>query len=273
MIASRALSCLLAFLPAPTLSAPVDVQTVIILDFTNRSVTGGENLARLATDGVAVELAASGKFEVLRRAEVERTAKELNLSPPYDAMAQSKLASELGASAIVDGSIDYVNERIKNGIRTIVVALKVHVRETSSGELINGAAVIGESSGPLSEDRTANTYKAGAITVELVVRRILAHKLVEGVVISTHGLLPKGVDALLNVGEKQGVRTGMEMMVLRDGKKVGTVKVVGVWPTDSELKITQVGSGIRPEDRVREVFDEPHYQTRDELIDPNKRKK
>src|SRR5947207_3285032 len=43
------------------------VDTALVLDFENRSGLMGEMLSRLATDAVAVELAATNRYEVIRR--------------------------------------------------------------------------------------------------------------------------------------------------------------------------------------------------------------
>src|SRR5262245_51888706 len=77
-------------------------QTVVIIDFANK--TGdprNDVIARLATDAVAVEMANTARYEVLKRDEVVRQANELGLRPPYDQIARSRLAQALGASAIV----------------------------------------------------------------------------------------------------------------------------------------------------------------------------
>jgi curli biogenesis system outer membrane secretion channel CsgG len=84
--------------------------TVIVTDFINadRSKTGGDALARYATDAIAVELAQSARFEVLKREEVTRTANELGFRAPYDQAQLSRIATNLGAAAIVSGEIAYV---------------------------------------------------------------------------------------------------------------------------------------------------------------------
>src|SRR5579862_7209854 len=93
--------------------------TVIVIDFTNsdRNKAGGEALARFATDAVAVELASSNRFEVLKRDEVARQAADLGYRPPYDQAQLSKIASNLGANAIVTGDIAFVRpEATKAGV-------------------------------------------------------------------------------------------------------------------------------------------------------------
>lgn len=245
---------------------PQTVQTVIVLDFENRTgQASNDYLARLATDGVAVELANSGKFEVLKRAEVERTAKELNFKPPYDFIAKSKMAASLGASAIVEGSLDFVKEGVekvdKKETRVVQVGLKVLVREPSSGELIGGATAIGEKAYQVKDKAAHVSSSLVAGAARIAVQKASTVKLIHGVIISSVGLLPKGVDTLINVGEKDGVTKGMYFVVLRDGKRVARIQVGETFPTDSEVRIVEPGMGIRPEDSVRELFEEPHYQT------------
>ena len=66
------------------------VETALVLDFENRSGMMGEQLSRLATDAVAVELASSARFEVLRREEVNKQIRELGLRSPLDSVARRK---------------------------------------------------------------------------------------------------------------------------------------------------------------------------------------
>src|ERR1051326_7844190 len=119
------------------------VQTAIILDFTNKAGAKFEYLARIATDQVAAELAKSGKYEVLSRADVQRRIKELDLKPPLDRNARSRLAGDLGAQLIVDGTIDFVRENKKKKPSVMKVGLKIWVEDAQSGDLMSGAAVIG----------------------------------------------------------------------------------------------------------------------------------
>lgn len=134
------LTCLGSCCGAQT--AARQAQTVIVIDFENKSTSNDPSLIRLATDTVAAELANSGQFIVLTREEVSREAGRLGLKPPYDRIALSKLSAALGATAYVTGEISFVRETKKKGARSVEVGLKVRVHEADSGELIGGATVV-----------------------------------------------------------------------------------------------------------------------------------
>src|SRR5438876_4909587 len=108
-------------------TSAAQAQTVIVVDFENKSSARDANLARVATDTVAVELANSGRFIVLTREEVSREASRLGLKPPYDGIALSTLSAALGATAYVTGEISFVRVTEKKGARTVDVGLKVRV--------------------------------------------------------------------------------------------------------------------------------------------------
>jgi curli biogenesis system outer membrane secretion channel CsgG len=91
--------------------APVsggNLLTVIIIDFANKSGIGGDALGRFATDAVAVEMASSARFEVLKRDEVIRTANDLGYRMPFDQAQLTKIATTLGANAVVTGEVAFV---------------------------------------------------------------------------------------------------------------------------------------------------------------------
>ena len=58
----------------------------------------------------------------------------------------------------------------------------------------------------------------------------------------------------LNRGSRDGIRPGQEMVVLRGNQRVGRVRVTDVGSFDSYAVVTDLGRGIRPEDRARAVF-------------------
>ncbi len=237
------------------------VQTVIVLDFANKSGTGGAALARLATDEVAVALANSARFEVLKRDEVIRTANELGMKPPYDQNARLKLAAQLGAASIVDGTVEFVKEDAKHMPRTVQVGLSIRISEANTGDLLSGAAQIGEArsragqsdTGSLTQEATGNAATQG-------VRQILGYTLPEGTVLSTVGDV-KSLQVLINRGSRDGVQEGMEMIVTRDKQRVARIRVGSVFPADAEASVIDNILGIRPEDKVRAVFPMPVFDT------------
>ncbi|MCC6730522.1 MAG: hypothetical protein IT208_14400 [Chthonomonadales bacterium] len=238
------------------------VQTVIVIDFANRSGTLGESLARRATDDVAVALAESGRFDVLGREEVARQAADMGLRKPYDRVALSKLASALGASAIVSGEVSYVHVDTKATPKAVTAGLKVRIEEATAGDLIAGAAQIGEARArPGGGDNEALAGEAVDNAATLAVRQIVNSSLPEGTVISTvgGGAAASRLDVLINRGSRDGVKEGMEMIVLRDKQRVGKIQVTSVYPADSQARVVDNILGIRPEDKVRAVFPMPDF--------------
>jgi len=245
-------------------AAAGSVQTVIVLDFQNKSKVLGDALARLATDAVAVELANSARFEVLKRDEVIRQANELGLKPPFDPVAKTRLANALGATAFVDGAIEYVREE-RGTPKTINVGLTVRVGDAATGDLLSGAAQIGSSTArPGITDNEALIQDATNNAAVLAVRQILSYNLPEATVLSSVG--SDNVLILINRGSRDGIEQGMEMIVHRDRQRVGRIRITQVFPTDAEARIVENILGIKPEDKVRAVFPMPTFDERSGVV-------
>lgn len=247
---------------AQSASAAGGMQTVVVVDFANKSGVPGELLARTATDAVAVELGNSARFDPLRRDEVDRQARDLNLKKPYDMVAMSKLAGALSATGIVTGEIVAVKPGPKTGPKCVSVWLKVGILEASSGQLTSGAAQIGVAyarAGVTDTDELAQ--EAANNAANLAVKQILQTVLPEGTIISSVGAGRIGTDLniLVNKGSRDGVGEGMQMLVLRDRQRVGKIAVTAVYATDSEAKVLENTLGIRPEDKVRAIFPMPDF--------------
>ncbi|MCX6358630.1 MAG: hypothetical protein NT029_02395, partial [Armatimonadetes bacterium] len=247
---------------AQTAASTGGMQTVVVVDFANKSGVPGELLARTATDAVAVELGNSARFDPLRRDEVDRQARDLNLKKPYDMVAMSKLAGALSATGIVTGEIVAVKPGPKTGPKCVSVWLKVSILEASSGQLTSGAAQIGVAyarAGVTDTDELAQ--EAANNAANLAVKQILQTVLPEGTIISSVGSGRVGTDLgiLVNKGSRDGVGEGMQMLVLRDRQRVGKIAVTAVYATDSEAKVLENTLGIRPEDKVRAIFPMPDF--------------
>ena len=152
--------------------------TTIVLDFSNRAGKSGEPLIRTATDATAVELAGSGRYEVLKRGEVERAANALGLRPPYDAVDRSRLAKVLGADVIVTGEITFVRRDTRRKPPRTLVGLKVQVLDAETGELHSlwkgltsrswdgeGSAASGSISGQMTSAVAKETAAVAALTM------------------------------------------------------------------------------------------------------------
>ena len=249
-----------------------NVQTVIVVDFVNKSNVLGNALARLATDAVAVEMTNSARFEILKRDEVLRTANELGLRPPFDQVALARIANALGATAVVTGEIAYAKEVRGANPKTIRVGLKVRVQEASSGDLINGAAQIGEARAkPGVSDTESLAQEAVRDAGFLAVRQILANNLPEGTVIQSTGGDVTGSVVIINKGERDGLAEGQQMIVLRGRQRVGRIQLTRVFQTNSEANVLENTLGISPEDKVRANFPMPDFNERTgELVTPRR---
>jgi hypothetical protein len=233
-------------------------RTAIGLDLTNKAGARFEYLARIATDQVAAELAKSGKYEILSRAEVQRKIKELDLKPPLDRNARSRLAGNLGAQLIVDGTIEFVRANKKKKPPVTNVGLKIWVEDAQTGDLMSGAAVIGVAS--VSDSPDAFTRElSNSIRIasgEAVARSMTYHPL-EAVVLTTGNFPPNCVG--LNSGKRNGLDEGMVLTVWREGKGIGQVQVIDTYSEDCLGKIIENPGGIRAEDKAIIQFKMPDY--------------
>jgi hypothetical protein len=242
--------------------APVatNLQTAIVVDFVNKAGFLGEALARRATDAVAVELANSARFEVLRRDEVDKQANALGIRRPYDEVAQAKLAAALGATTVVTGEVSFVSPVAKSDPKRVLAGIKVMLRAPGSPELVNGAAQVGESRArPGLSDDESLAQEAVDNAAVLAVKRILATNLPEGTIVSTVGP-DTSLQILVNRGSRDGVVPGMQMLVTRQGQRVGKIQITNVFATDSEARAVENTLGIRPEDKIRAVSPMPAFE-------------
>jgi len=234
--------------------------TVIVVPFVNtdRNHTGGADLAQWATDAVAVEMAQSGRFEVIKPSDVTRQGTDLGYRTPYDQAQLSKIASALGANAIVSGEVAAVRtEGGKAGTTDVRTSLLVRVADASSGELMNGAAQIGTAAARPGENDVESLARDAASKAALQsVKEIVAYTLPEGIITNSVTDLG-GTHVLINRGSRDGVKDGMDLLVLRSGNRVGRVRVTSVFADDAEGIVTENIQGIRPEDTVRATFPMP----------------
>jgi hypothetical protein len=241
-----------------------DTLTVIVAPFIHldKQRAGGDDLARWAADAIAVELANSGRFEVLKAGEVNRQAKELGFRSPYDKDELNQIAVRLGASAVVSGDVAFVRARSsKSLLRAVEVGLRVRITDTSQGEFINGSAQIGIAKVKPEETEFYVLAKNAVSKAALLgAREIISYTLPEGIVTLTQTNL-SGTQVLINRGARDGVREGLEMLVLRNGLRVGHVRVTGVFATDAEAILLDTTEGIRPMDKIRVVFPMPEIES------------
>lgn len=242
---------------APAARAQATAPNVYVLDFNNKTKVGGQLLGRLAAAQVSLQLSESDNWFVVPDAQVQRRIQELNLQPPFDRPARVQVANGIDATGAVYGSV--LEARV-SGQPTpqAYVRLQVLVEDISTGVLINGAVAEG-----VSTPRMGFTGDADILLEEALGKAAFKaresmdrFRLPSGTVLNTTvvGVDGQQVEALINVGARQGVRRGMEMIVTRQRQLVGRVKVVNVDADISTGRVLENTQGVRPEDRVTAVF-------------------
>ena len=236
------------------------VVTAIVFDFENRVAGGDEPLGTMATDAVSRALANSGQFEIIKREDVMKAAIQLGLKPPFDSHSQHKLAEMLGATAIVDGRVAFLKSTDSKGSRTASAGLRVLVHELSTEALLGAASEIASVRRSGSAVNTTMQFEALDRAAEKAAETILTTRLITGTIVNTMSWSRPGLPPILvNRGSRDGVYEGMLMDVLRDGQRVGRLKVTNVFPTDSEVRPLLANSGIAPSDKVRQVLKVPDF--------------
>jgi hypothetical protein len=241
--------------PVPAAAQQAARGTVAVVDFTVRPGLQQALLSRAATDAVAIELSRAG-FNVLPRTQVQNALQELSLEPILDRLGVVKLGKTLAVDSIVSGEVVAVS--LEGSPRTARVTILVRVTDVASGEDINGAAVTGQSNprvgyvgddDQLIREAISNAALQAATT-------IASYTIPEATVLNTVGT----DEVLLNRGTRNGIQTGMEMIVLRGRDVVGRIRVTRPSTSDAIAKVISSTLGIQPEDRARAVFKLPTVQ-------------
>lgn len=244
--------------PATPARAQRSIPSVYVLDFNNKTKVGGALLGRLAASQMSLQLSESQNWDVVPDAQVQRRIQDLNLKPPFDRVNRTDIATGIDATAVVYGVI--TQARVSTGDRPqAFVTMQVMVEDIGTGVLINGAQAEG-----VSTPRAGNVGDADVLLEEALGKAAFKaresmdrFRLPEGTVLNTT-VVGEGdirdLDALLNIGARQGVLRGMEMIVTRQREVVGRVKVVSVDSDISTARVVSNSQGVRPEDRVRAIF-------------------
>ena len=273
VLATWLLPLIFAFFATLTtpLGAPVaqaqgaPAQSVIVLDFATDS--GIDPLVgRKAADGLAVELQRSGSYTVVPRQTVEETvAQQAGLQPPYNDIAQIKLAEAVNASSVFSGRVSSV--QVTNG-RMARVTLEAKQLDVVTGDYINGT-VVSEST----------EQKLGEVANEILVDEAINKAVFAAVRSMRQTTLPTGTvlnvatdEVVLSIGANAGVSVGERFSVLRDKydrarnvterRKIGEVTVTRVNATQSSARVSAGGQeGVDTSDRVRQIFVPGSYPT------------
>lgn len=249
---------LMAATPRPARAQLSRIPQVAVVEFGNRVAAGGGILGRQATDAVVVEMTRTGRFDVTPRTQLNQQVQELGLNQNLasDNIAIRKLGTALGVDFVATGDIERIVFLDKP--RRAEVTLSVRLTDVVSGELTNGAIKTGISPLPpagLQPDDDTLISQAITNAAYNAVDAINNYSLPEATILNTRGQ----DEVILNRGSRDGLTVGQEMIVIRNGGRVGKIRVNRVDATDSTATIVDGGKGIRPEDRARAVFTLPNY--------------
>lgn len=243
----------LSSLPAVAqVAAPMQVGVV---EFRNDSGVQGKLLARYATDAVVIEMSKSARLDVISRQQTEQQMKELGLTPPLSQVELRKLGEALAAEAMVEGAVKAVQLSGSGASRRAAVTIVIRMVDQASGEVINGAIQTGFATAspgePVDDDKLITRALNNA--AYQAVKTMTEYVIPEATVLAT----VRTNELLLNRGARDGIKSGMKMIVTRLGEIIGEIKITAVEPDQSTAYITKALRGIRPEDKCRAVFDMP----------------
>ncbi|BDI28312.1 hypothetical protein CCAX7_003630 [Capsulimonas corticalis] len=237
-----------------------------VLDFTNRSGYGGNDVGRQASDSFVVELGKSNKYDVSPRQDTLAGLENLGLTLPLDKIGMQKLGRDRNVDAVVSGEI--LTVAFDNKPRRATVSVVVRVVDTVSGELVNGAVAQGVSTprpvGAGDDDSLVNQAIDNATFT--AVRQITSFNLPKATVLNNVDT----TTVLINKGSRDGVYDGLKLLVTRAGSEVGRIRVTSVEPDQSTAEVTDRGLGIQPQDRATAIYELPSYSVRaDRLVSDN----
>jgi hypothetical protein len=232
------------------------VYSVGVVDFVNESGVQGDLLARLATDAVVVEMSKTNRYDVgttrtMMRAQMEA----LDLRPPLDKVGIVRLGEKLGMDAMLQGSVKSVQLAGDGPTRRASVTLFVQMIDEASGEVINGAVQTGTSSARVGYTADDDSLITEAINnaAFLCVKTMVDYIIPEATVMMNIG----AGQVMLNKGLRDGMRPGMQMIVIRQREIIGYLEIRSVTPQDCLAKVTKSMRGVQPEDKARAIFQMP----------------
>jgi hypothetical protein len=242
--------------PAPA-QAQRSIPSVYVLDFNNRTKVGGALLGKVAAAQMSLQLSESQNWDVVPDAQVQRRIQDLNLKQPFDRVDRVNIATGIDATAAIYGHI--TQARVAGSPPQAYVQIQVLVEDVQTGVLINGAIADGSSTPRMGFNGDADILLEEALGKAAFKAREFMDRfrLPEGTVLNTTIVGEGGdqdLDALINIGARQGVRRGMEMIVTRQREVVGRVKISSVDSDISTARVVNNTQGVRPEDRVRAIF-------------------
>ena len=254
-IGSAALCLLLAIAPAlrGQDSGRDRLNRWAVLDFQARGPLASPEVSRDATDSVVLELSQLSRYDVFSRDESAQALKSLGLAAPLSVISERRLGRQLGAGAVVTGEAEAVILPAKP--RRVQVTLSIRVRDTHTGELINGARVAGlsEPGHAPGADVPALEEEAATNAAFMAVAQMSQFALPRASVL----MLEDPRTVLLSHGSQEGLTAGLRMVVTRFGERIGVVRVTRVEADQAEAAVIERGAGIAPEDVATAIYTLP----------------
>ncbi len=254
-----------ALIPTPA-SAQTQIVKIAVTNFRNLSKVSDQMVGTMATDSLVMELTRSGKYDPARADAVTAKTEELGYKSAIlnPAMLQ-RLGQEIGTDWIATG--DVIAVQVSKEKKRAEARVAVRVLDTTTGEWVNGAVATGSSHYRIGDTGERDTdWIAEAIddATRKAVEAINSTSTPEATIIGNSAV----GEVLLNKGTSSGLEPGMEMIAIRrvgvaDASQevvVGRIKVTRVSDSDSYATVTKSIQGVRPEDRVRAVYQLPSNQ-------------
>lgn len=244
----------------PATTGTVTVPAVIVLDFTNTSGYSGALVGRTAAATISQAMNESDNWDVLSSQQVSTALANLGLTPPLDLTGMMQLGRAVEADAVVFGQVYAVT--FSENPRQARVGLRVEMRDTASGEMINGAIVTASSGARpgFTGDSQVLVDEALRKAAFQAVLEMAQNKLPRGTVLTTQVTGSGSREVLLNVGAQNGVREGMEFIITRGGVKASRIRVTRVEPDQSAAVVVESTQGAQPEDVATAVFSLPSVE-------------
>jgi hypothetical protein len=245
-------------------------QPAVVLDF-DVAPDVDPILGRKAADAVAVEMEASGDFDVVPRQQVEDAVATRNgLQPPYIPTTMRRLGEVMGARSVMSGRVVSAvlgRSAADPRVRETRVTLQLRQLEVRTGDFINGTQVTEVTRDELNDfddDVLMNqSLDKAAFSAVRTIRLIIFP---EGRVMhTTTGAVE------LSLGRRNGLLTGQRFSVMRDVAnklrgpfetnvtiqrvKIAELEITQVENDQSRARVVSGGSvGVRTNDIVRRIF-------------------
>ncbi len=226
-----------------------NLRIATLIDFENKATGPFRRmpLARIATEALADELARADLYHTIKQEEVGSAVRALGLHPPLSGERRKKLENFLNADVVVTGNVAFVHIDAE----AVHAGLIVRIVDLQTDELIGEAAQIGEIR--RTAHARSNALVAAAIrdAATRAVKQVRDFMLPEGRFLSCD---ERSRTLVIDHGSQDHLQVGMELVVIRNGKRVSKVRVTKANPTTAECQVTLYEADVKPSDTWRAVY-------------------